>query len=180
MKFLQIAMLGAIALEVVFVPLFLKIEWPNRTYRSLACKQICSALFLIVGLCAIFYAKNDSAYAWLVLSALLCSFLGDALLHYEAIVKKEAFFLYGLIAFAAAHILYLAAYFVAFGRLFPDQPPVAWHEPLLLIVILVGGHFTMKRLKLDAGKRIRLTSGRFLPRDSISSWCSRYMSFWPT
>lgn len=81
MKFLQIAMLGAIALEVVFVPLFLKIEWPNRTYRSLACKQICSALFLIVGLCAIFYAKNDSAYAWLVLSALLCSFLGDALLH---------------------------------------------------------------------------------------------------
>uniref|UniRef100_UPI003FEE3B05 lysoplasmalogenase n=1 Tax=Candidatus Fimivicinus sp. TaxID=3056640 RepID=UPI003FEE3B05 len=152
MKFLQIAMFGAIALEVVFVPLFLKIEWPNRTYRSLACKQICSALFLIVGLCAIFYAKNDSAYAWLVLSALLSSFIGDALLHYEAIVKKEAFFLYGMIAFAAAHILYLAAYCVAFGRLFPDQPPVAWHEPLLLIVILVGGHFTMKCLKLDTGK----------------------------
>lgn len=152
MKALQLTMLGAIALEVIFVPLFLKVEWPNRSYRSLACKQLCSALFLVVGLCAAFYAKNHSAYAWLVLGALACSFIGDALLHYEAIVKKEAFFLYGMIAFAAAHILYLVAYFVAFGRLFPEQAPVAWYECLLLLLLLAAGGVAMKRLKLDAGK----------------------------
>lgn len=152
MRALQIAMFGAIALEVVFVPLFLKVEWPNRSYRSLAYKQLCSALFLAVGLCAVFYAKNGSAYAWLVVGALACSFLGDALLHYEAIVGKEAFFLGGMLAFAAAHILYLAAYFVAFGRLFPNRAPVAWYEFLLLLLILAVGWIAMKRLKLEPGK----------------------------
>lgn len=89
MKFLQILMFVAIALEVIFVPIFLKIEWPNRSYRSLAYKQLCSALFLVVGLCAIFHAKNYSAYSWLVLGALFGSFIGDALLHYEAIGNKR-------------------------------------------------------------------------------------------
>lgn len=152
MKFLQIALFGAIVLEVVFVPLFLKIEWPNRSYRSLACKQLCSALFLVVGLCTMFYARNYSSYAWLVLGALGCSFIGDALLHYESIVKKEAFFLYGMLAFAVAHILYLVAYFIAFGRMFPDRVPVAWYECLILLLFLPAGGFAMKRLKLDAGK----------------------------
>lgn len=152
MKSLQILMFSAIALEIIFVPLFLKIEWPNRSYRSLACKQLCSALFLLVGICAVFLAKNTSAYAWLVLSALVCSFLGDALLHYEAIVSRERFFLFGMLFFAAAHLLYLAAYFVAFGRLFPSQPPIAWYEPVLLVLILAGGAFAGKPLKLDAGK----------------------------
>lgn len=152
MNILRIVMFGAITLEVIFVPIFLKVEWPDRSYRSLICKQVCSALFLVVGLCAVFYVKNDSVYAWLVLSALFCSFLGDALLHYEAIVKKDAFFLYGMIAFAFAHILYLAAYFVAFVRLFPGRSPVAWHEILLLALILTAGALLMKPMKLDAGK----------------------------
>lgn len=38
-------MFAAIVLEVIFVPIFLKNEWPNRSYRSLAYKQLCSALF---------------------------------------------------------------------------------------------------------------------------------------
>lgn len=104
-----------------FCSYFLKNEWPNRSYRSLAYKQLCSALFLVVGLCAIFHAKNYSAYSWLVLGALVGSFIGDALLHYEAIIKKKQFFLYGMIAFALSHILYLAAYAIAFSRLFPGQ-----------------------------------------------------------
>ena len=90
MNVLQILMFAAIVLEVIFVPIFLKNEWPNRSYRSLAYKQLCSALFLVVGLCAIFHAKNYSAYSWLVLGALVGSFIGDALLHYEAIIKNEA------------------------------------------------------------------------------------------
>ena len=121
MNVLQILMFAAIVLEVIFVPIFLKNEWPNRSYRSLAYKQLCSALFLVVGLCAIFHAKNYSAYSWLVLGALVGSFIGDALLHYEAIIKKKQFFLYGMIAFALSHILYLAAYAIAFSRLFPGQ-----------------------------------------------------------
>lgn len=152
MKLLQFILFGAILLEIVFVPLFLKTEWPNRSYRSLAYKQICSALFVVVGVCAILYAKNTSAYAWLVLTALVCSFAGDALLHYEAIVKKEVFFLYGMAAFAAAHILYLAAYCLAFHRMFPNQASVAWYEILLFIVILAAGGLLMKPLKLNPGK----------------------------
>lgn len=73
-------------------PVFLKVEWPDRSCRPLVCKQVCSALFLVVGLCAVFYVKNDSVYVWLVLGALFCSFPGDALLHYEAIVQKDVFF----------------------------------------------------------------------------------------
>ena len=95
MNVLQILMFAAIVLEVIFVPIFLKNEWPNRSYRSLAYKQLCSALFLVVGLCAIFHAKNYSAYSWLVLGALVGSFIGDALLHYEAIIKKKQFFYMG-------------------------------------------------------------------------------------
>lgn len=91
MNILRIVMFGAITLEVIFVPIFLKVEWPDRSCRSLVCKQVCSALFLVVGLCAVFYVKNDSVYAWLVLGALFCSFPGDALLHYEAIVQKDVF-----------------------------------------------------------------------------------------
>ena len=67
MNVLQILMFAAIVLEVIFVPIFLKNEWPNRSYRSLAYKQLCSALFLVVGLCAIFHAKK-----------LLCLFLAGA------------------------------------------------------------------------------------------------------
>lgn len=152
MNVLQILMFAAIVLEVIFVPIFLKNEWPNRSYRSLAYKQLCSALFLVVGLCAIFHAKNYSAYSWLVLGALVGSFIGDALLHYEAIIKKKQFFLYGMIAFALSHILYLAAYAIAFSRLFPGQSPVAWYEILILILVLAAAALLMKPLQVEAGK----------------------------
>ena len=152
MNVLQILMFAAIVLEVIFVPIFLKNEWPNRSYRSLSYKQLCSALFLVVGLCAIFHAKNYSAYSWLVLGALVGSFIGDALLHYEAIIKKKQFFLYGMIAFALSHILYLAAYAIAFSRLFPGQSPVAWYEILILILVLAAAALLMKPLQVEAGK----------------------------
>ena len=59
-------MFAAIVLEVIFVPIFLKNEWPNRSYRSLAYKQLCSALFWW------------SAYALYSMPKLLCLFLAGA------------------------------------------------------------------------------------------------------
>ena len=87
-----------------------------------------------------------------MLGALFGSFIGDALLHYEAIRNKRQFFLYGMIAFALSHILYLAAYAIAFSRLFPDRSPVAWYEILILILVLAAAALSMKPLQVDAGK----------------------------
>lgn len=57
-----------------------------------------------------------------------------------------------MIAFALSHILYLAAYAIAFSRLFPGQSPVAWYEILILILVLAAAALLMKPLQVGAGK----------------------------
>ena len=57
-----------------------------------------------------------------------------------------------MIAFALSHILYLAAYAIAFSRLFPGQSPVAWYEILILILVLAAAALLMKPLQVEPGK----------------------------
>jgi hypothetical protein len=90
---------SAIALEFVFVPLFLKAMWPTRSKKSLALKIICSTLFVFAGLFAVKISGNTSLFSKFI-------FLG-------------IYFLFGLLSFLAGHIFYICAYCWAIGRYFP-------------------------------------------------------------
>ena len=58
----KVLLVSAIALEFVFVPLFLKAMWPQKTKKSLALKMVCTALFISVGFLAVKISGNTTAF----------------------------------------------------------------------------------------------------------------------
>jgi len=112
----KILLFSAIALEFVFVPLFLKAMWPTRSKKSLALKIICSTLFVFAGLFAVKISGNTSLFSKFIFLGLLFGWLGDFFLH---VSSKVIYFLFGLLSFLAGHIFYICAYCWAIGRYFP-------------------------------------------------------------
>ncbi len=123
----------AVALEFVFVPLFLKYSWPNKCWKSFRLKMVCASLFVITGVCCMFWADNFSVYAKYMLIGLIFGAIGDLFLH--LITDKQIVFGIGLLSFLVGHIFYI----VAFGKALKDQIPQAsvfdWRAILIVLVI---------------------------------------------
>ena len=65
--FFKILFALCVALEFVFVPLFLKYSWPEKCWKSFGYKMVCSALFFAAGLLAAKISGNHTDYAKLIL-----------------------------------------------------------------------------------------------------------------
>ena len=116
MSVYKILFVSAIAFEFIFVPMFLKAMWPNRSKKSLALKMVCSTLFVFTGLLAIKISDSSSSFANFIILGLIFGWLGDFFLH---VSSKVIYFLIGLLSFLAGHIFYIYAYCWAIGRYFP-------------------------------------------------------------
>ncbi len=124
----------AVALEFVFVPLFLKYSWPKKCWTSFGLKMVCASLFIITGVCCMFWSGNFSVYAKYMLIGLVLGALGDMFLH--LITDKQIVFGIGLLSFLVGHIFYI----IAFGKALTSQLPQVnvfdWKAILAVVVIV--------------------------------------------
>ena len=128
----SVLVLVMIALEIVFVPLFLHYYWPGRSYKSLATKTISSFIFIFCGVFAaqLCYALNNSYfhgasfelfkftgdmldYPRYIILGLIFGMLGDVILH--KLKGTNLSFICGMLLFLAGHIFYIKAFDIAKG-----------------------------------------------------------------
>lgn len=127
----KILLVLAIMLEFVFVPLFLKAMWPNKTKKSLALKMVCTALFLSVGFLAVQIAGNTSGFAFLMIVGLVFGATGDFFLHVSG---KPAPLIIGIMSFLAGHISYIFAFRWVMIKYIPE---ISFISPTEIIVIVL-------------------------------------------
>ncbi|MDR1629477.1 MAG: lysoplasmalogenase [Oscillospiraceae bacterium] len=128
---------SAVVVTAIFTPKYLIAQRPGKSKTSLKYKMICSSMFVIAGFSAAAIAENTSAYAVFMLIGLLLSWAGDFLLHVK---DTKQFFMFGLLAFLTAHILYLLAYQNAAKHIFGGKflgPVQIILVPLLFLVSVV-------------------------------------------
>lgn len=132
--FLKILYALCVALEFVFVPLFLKYSWPNKCWKSFGYKMVCSALFFAAGLLASRISGNHTDYAALILWGLALGWAGDLFLH--LITDKIYILGLGLFAFLGGHIFYIIAFHHAIQTTWPNKGFFTWYEILAVVVML--------------------------------------------
>ncbi len=125
----------AVALEFVFVPLFLKYSWPQKCWKSFRLKMVCASLFVITGVCCMFWANNFSTYAKYMLIGLIFGAIGDLFLH--LITDKQIVFGIGLLSFLVGHIFYIVAFGVALKDQLPQANVFDWRAILAVLIIFV-------------------------------------------
>jgi len=145
----RVVLLLLIIFEIIFVPIFLKASWPNRTKKSLALKMVCATLFVCAGLCAVKISGNITTFAKLVMGGLVLGWFGDFFLH---VSNKPGYFLIGLISFLGGHVCYISAYCWAIGNYFPEADffdPLEVSAFILLFGIAVA-YAVNQKMKLRA------------------------------
>ncbi len=96
-----------IIVQIIFVPLFLKAQWPGACRKSLFFKMICATAFLSIGFLSMRIAENKSVYAIVMLVGLGFGWLGDFFLHLK---NNQKCFAIGFCNFLVGHIVYIIAY----------------------------------------------------------------------
>lgn len=147
--FLKILFILAVALEFVFVPLFLKYSWPDKCWKSFGYKNVCSALFFAAGLLAMSISNNHTPYAKMIIIGLLFGWIGDLFLH--IVSDKILFFGIGGLAFLIGHVFYIEAFSKAIRETYPASSTVAWYE-IVAVLLLVGAvilYGVLKKIKLN-------------------------------
>ncbi len=123
---------AAIAIEIIFTPLFLKAQRPGICVKSFCFKMICATMFLLLGLLSWQYSENNSEFAKYMLIGLGLSWFGDLFLH---IKTKIVTFAIGFCFFTSAHILYLIAYSKAWVQYFPNKGFISVIDVVLVILV---------------------------------------------
>jgi len=138
-----------VALEFVFVPLFLKAAWPKKNKKSLVLKMICATLFVCMGFLAAKISGNTSDFAKLVILGLIFGWLGDFFLH---VSEKSFCFLIGLLSFLGGHIFYICAYSRAISNYFPGTNFFAPAEAAAFALIFGGAviYAVVQKMRLGA------------------------------
>ena len=136
-------------LQTVLTTVFMKVEIPRPSKKSLIMKVSCSTVFVLTAVLAMFCTDNFSGYAVLVLLGLCISWIGDFILHYNT---NENFFVAGIFAFLLGHVCYIVAFFKAQNLFFPDAPFLNCAEVLLLLGGVCFGQCRLHVLKADYGK----------------------------
>ena len=102
---------------VLAMPYYCKITFNGKNKRTLTCKMILSALFLITAILAMFSYSKRSGYMYVMLLGFVLGFIGDYILGKDDQTKS---FIAGSCCFAAGHILYAVAFSMAREKLFPE------------------------------------------------------------
>ena len=136
-------------LQTVLTTVFMKVEIPKPSKKSLALKVSCSTVFVATAVMAMLCAGNISTYAIFILVGLCFSWIGDFVLHYNT---DENYFVAGIFTFLLGHICYIVAFFKAQNLFFPDAPFLSCAEALLLIGGVCFGQGRLHVLRADYGK----------------------------
>jgi len=140
----KIVFVLAALLEFVFVPLFLKASWPEKCWKSLGYKMICSSLFIAAALCCIFMGKGFTEYAKYIFIGLLCGALGDLLIHF--VTDKAIINVMGGVAFLIGHIFFIIAFIRELLKLNPSEKPISISS-LIVAAVFVIVYFTFIKVK---------------------------------
>lgn len=125
-----------IAVELIFVPLYLKKMWPLKNWHSLCYKMVCASAYILLALTLTVAQGGFSPYSTLMFIGLCNSWIGDLNLHIPKPTKK--FFIIGMFFFMVAHIFYCLAYIHVQKNFFPDVPAVSWWEVAFVIVYILA------------------------------------------
>ncbi len=136
-------------LQLTAMCIFLKVEIPKPSKKSLMMKVTCSTIFLLTAVLSMICANNFSSYAWFILLGLTISWVGDFILHYKT---DENFFVAGILTFLCGHICYIIAFMKVQKLHFPEAPFLSIAEALLLIGGVCFGQCRLHMLKADYGK----------------------------
>ncbi len=140
-----------IVLQIIFVPLFLKAQWPGICRKSLFFKMICATSFLSMGVLSMSMANNKSTYAVMMLVGLVFGWLGDLFLHLNNSAKAFAM---GFSSFLIGHIVYIAAYVKALPKLNSEYSHLNLIEIAIGVGIFVVGFILAVKFKVDFSTRI--------------------------
>ena len=99
-------------------------------------------MFLTVGILAYVYTGNTSEFAKFLLIGLASSWLGDMFLHMKQ--GSKVTFGIGMAFFAAAHVLYLVAYYKATKLYFPERTFIGILDIILIISTLLIFYYLFK------------------------------------
>ncbi len=145
--------------EMVFVPLFLKVMWPNPSKKSLFLKMICASLFVAVGVLSVYIADNHTEYAYTMLLGLVFGWIGDFFLHVNT--TKTCFGI-GFTSFLMGHIVYIVSYIRALGNIFPEYPKISVLEICLAVGLCVVALVCYHKLGLNMpGVFVKLSMGSY-------------------
>jgi uncharacterized membrane protein YhhN len=126
------------------LPVFLRAEYRSGLRPILLLKMVCSLCFLAFGLLGIVYHSWQGpvvAYDWLVLAGLIFSLLGDMALVWG---KQRRPFLFGLVLFLVAQVLYSTAFSLV-------NELSGW-DLLVLVVIVAAVLEAYRFLDMDLGQ----------------------------
>lgn len=125
-----------VAVEVIFVPLYLKKMWPQKNWHSLGYKMVCASAYVLLALTLVTAEGGFTPYSKLMFIGLINSWLGDLNLHIPKPTKK--FFIIGMFFFMVSHIFYCLAYIHVQKEFFPDVPTVLWWEVAFVIFYILA------------------------------------------
>ncbi len=134
-----------VVIEIVFTPLYLKALWPEKCFKSLVYKMICSTAFVGIGVVSMLISGNTSRYALTMMIGLVLGWIGDYFLHAK---PTNAYFVTGFISFLLGHIAYIIAYVNAIPVVAPDYVTPNIAEIGLMIFMLGSAVFAAKMLKV--------------------------------
>ncbi len=137
-----------IAAEFLFVPWFLKAQWPNKTRKSLILKMICATIFVSLGLLAAGISGHWGSYTEVMIIGLVMSWLGDFLLH---VSPKVALFIMGGAAFLTAHVFYITAYITAQKAVLPGAASFDSREITAALILAAVIMSTLLLMKINFG-----------------------------
>lgn len=140
-----------IVLQIIFVPLFLKAQWPGICRKSLFFKMICATSFLSMGVLGMNIVGNKSTYAVIMIVGLVFGWLGDLFLHLNTSQKA---FATGFSCFLVGHIVYISAYVRTLPIVKADYNHFNIYEIAVSLFILVLGLVSLKAFKVDLHLRI--------------------------
>lgn len=124
-----------VAIEIIFVPLYLKKMWPTKNWHSLGYKMICATSYLALALTLVISKGGFNRFSAMMLAGFVCSWFGDLNLHIPKPTKK--FFLLGTFFFMAAHIFYCLGYINIQRSLFSSVPTFLWWELTIAAVFII-------------------------------------------
>ncbi len=133
-----------VAVELIFVPLYLKKMWPLKSWYSLCYKIVCTSTYILIALTLAVAQGGFGTYSLLMVIGLCSSWVGDLNLHIPKNTKK--FFIIGMFFFMLAHIFYCLAYIHVQKTFFPDVPAVSWWE-VAFVVAYILAYFAVCQIK---------------------------------
>ena len=147
-----------VAVELIFVPLYLKKMWPIKNWHSLGYKMVCASAYILIALMLTVAQGGFNTYSALMFIGLCNSWIGDLNLHIPKPTKK--YFIIGMFFFLLAHVFYCLAYIHVQKKFFPDVPAVSWWEVAFVIVYILA-YFAVCLIKKIRFGIMALPSGTY-------------------